>query len=650
MSRFGFGPLGANVSSQSTSGAPVSFDVFEFDPRTGDLRREGVPIRLQPQPAKILAILTSRPGEIVTRQELAQQVWGSETFVDFEQGLNFAVRQIRSALADEVEHPRFLETLPKRGYRFIAATTVRGPSPQGPSQNEEPALPSHTAVASPRYGALLAVLAALLLGLALLWKPGRHFLQAQPIAHHINSLAVLPLRNLSQDPDQEYFSDGLTDELITDLAKSSGLRVISHTSVERYKGTKLSLPEIAQQLGGVDAVLEGTVSRVGDRVRISAQLIDAHSDEHLWADSYDRSLRDVLDVENEVSRSIAQAIKVNLSTQGRTSLASVGPIDPEAHDAYLKGRFFWARRTEPDLKKAVDSFQLAIAKDPKYAPAYAGLADTYFYLGYAFGHMRPTDAMPLARNAALKAIELDPNSSEGHASLATVELTYDWNFAGAELEFQRAIALNPNSEWAHHVYSALLISAGRPEQAVAEARKAVEVDPVSSSARNILGNILVEAGRVDEAIQEDKKTLEIDPDPLNTAMIHVRLQNSYRSKGMNQEAIEEHFKLLQASGVDANEVSKHRRIYAEKGWRGLDENELDASLAGWEKDHWHFNAIGLAMVYARLGEKDQAFAWLNKCLELRSTMLYLIDALPDFAPLRSDPRYAELKRSMKFSS
>jgi tetratricopeptide (TPR) repeat protein len=396
-------------------------------------------------------------------------------------------------------------------------------------------------------------------------------------------------------------------------------------------------------------VVEGTVLRSGDHVRITAQLIDGRSDQHLWADSYDRSLRDVLSTESEVSQSIAKTIKLELSPGQKAHLAAARPVNPEAHDAYLRGRFFWNQRTETDLKKAVDSFQQAIAKDPTYAPAYAGLSDTYFSLGFIFGHMPPTEAMPLARAAAQKAIDLDPNSAEGHASLATVELTYDWNFPAAEEELQRAIALNPNNAWAHHLYGTVLIAEGRADESVAEGRKAVEIDPVSANGRNILGYLLVFAGRYKEAIQEDLKTLEIDPSPGNLGMIHARLQDSYRREGMNKGAFEEHIQTLQAYGVEAKRIDLDRKTYAEKGWRGLDENYLNSELAEWQKERWHFTAFQIAGLYAELGNKDQAFTWLNKCVELRSTMLYLIDVGPH-SPLRSDPRFAELKRKMGISN
>lgn len=624
----------------------IRFREFAIDLRTGELRRNGALLKLQPQPAKVLAILVARAGEAVTRQELAEQVWGADTYVDFEHGLNYAIRQIRSVLEDDPEHPRFLETIPKRGYRFIATVQTPVVAEQVQPKLVQPAK-QQVMGGKLRYAAATVVLAAII---ALTWYVRSSWV-GRASASQIRSLAVLPLRNLSNDSSQEYFTDGMTDELITDLAKAGGLRVISHTSVERYKGTKLSLPEIARELGGVDAVVEGTVLRSGDRVRITAQLIDGRSDQHLWADSYDRSLSDVISTENDVSQSIAETIKLKLSPETKAYLATARPVDPEAHDAYLKGRFFWNQRTEPDLKKALDSFQQAIAKDPSYAPAYAGLADAYFYLGYFWGHMPPTDAMPLARAAAQKAIDLDPNSAEGHASLATVELTYDWNFPAAEQELKRSIALNPNNEQSHHVYAGLLIATGRPDQSIAEVRKAVEVDPVSSSARNFLGLMLVDAGRVDEAIQEDLKTLEIHPIQANLSSTHARLRDSYRSKGMYKEAFEEHIKTLQASGVDAKEIQRHRRVYAEKGWPGLDQDNLKWLLGEWEKDHWHFTTFQIADTYARLGNKDEAFTWLNKSLELRSTILWAVYAEPGFASLRSDPRFAELKHKMgTFSS
>ena len=498
---------------------------------------------------------------------------------------------------------------------------------------------------------IVVATAALLLVALGVWKISaiREFISAKFFSENIDSIAVLPLENFSGDASQEYFADGMTEALITDLAKIGVPRVISRTSIMQYKGAHKPIPEIAKELG-VTGIVEGSVVRSGDRVRVTAQLIFAPKDKHVWADSYDRSLRDILSIENEVSQSIADAIRLKLSNEEKAHLASARPVVPEAHEAYLKGRFLWNQRTEPDLKKAINFFQQAIAADPKYAPAYAGLADTYFYLGYAWGRMRPTDAMPLARTAAQKAIELDSDSAEGHASLGAVELTYDWNFPAAEQELKRSIAINPNYEWSHHIYSALLMAARRPDESIAEARKAVEVDPLSVPARNILALLLAGAGRYDESIQEDLKTLEIEPNPTHLSSIHTRLQDNYARKGMQKEAFEEHVKTLQAYGADAKVIEEHRKIFAEKGWPGLTENDLKRDLADWEKDHWHFIAYVIAGKYARLGDKDQVFVWLNKCVELRSTMLYVIDADPELAPVRSDPRFAEIKRKMGISN
>jgi TolB-like protein/DNA-binding winged helix-turn-helix (wHTH) protein len=326
------------VSSQPSSSPVVRFADCEFDLRTGELRRNGTSLKLQPQPAKVLALLLSRPGEIVTRQDLSQQVWGSETFVDFEQGLNYAIRQIRSALQDDAEHARFLETLPKRGYRFTAAVTS-----SSPPTIEPPAPVAH--LSEPRKVVLryaLAFLAAVGLAGALILVMDlghlRQRLTGKARIPRIDSLAVLPLHNLSHDPEQEYFSDGMTDELITDLAKFGTFRVISHTSVERYRDTKRSLPEIARELG-VDAVVEGTVTKSGDRVRITAQLIEARSDRHLWAESYERDLRDVLAMQNELSRDIATEIQIKVTAQGKIPVAGGRLVNPEAHEALLKGRY-----------------------------------------------------------------------------------------------------------------------------------------------------------------------------------------------------------------------------------------------------------------------------------------------------------------------
>jgi serine/threonine protein kinase/Flp pilus assembly protein TadD len=465
-----------------------------------------------------------------------------------------------------------------------------------------------------------------------------------PSAPHIESLAVLPLRNFSGDPKQDYFADGITDELTSNLAQISALRVTSRTSAMQFRETKEPLPQIAKQLN-VDAVVEGSVTRSGNRVRITAQLIEAKSDRHLWAKSYERNLQDVLTLQDEMARDIADEVKAKLTPSEQTRLSSAPIVDPQAHEDYLRGRFFWNLRTEGDLGKARDYFTQATRKDPTYAPAYSGLADTYFYLGYFWGHLPPREAMPLAKAAALRALELDPNQAEGHTSLAIVKLAYEWDFHGAEEEFKRAIALNPNYTTAHHFYSILLGVLNRPDESVAEIRKAAEVDPLSVPVRNMLAERLGNIGRYDEAIEEANKTLlELNPNPSHVYLLRQNLSYFYEAKGMPKEAFEEELKARIAGGSTSKEIEQLRKIFAVSGPKGVLQKDVKDTLANWEKDHWHNDAYSLVGEYAELGDNDRAFYWMNQAADVRSTMLFWVYIYQ--AQLLSDPRFEEVKRKM----
>lgn len=468
----------------------------------------------------------------------------------------------------------------------------------------------------------------------------RGHLLSRASAPQVESLAVLPLLNLSGDPQQEFFADGMTDELTTTLARISALHVTSRTSVMGFKGTKKPLHEIAKELN-VDAVLEGSVNRSGNRVRVTAQLIEAKTDRHLWADNYERDLRDVLALQDEVARDIADEIRVKLTPNERTRLTAARTIDPEAHDAYLRGRLFWSKYTEEGMTKAKDYFEQAIAKDPEYAAAYSGLSDSYTALGYHFGHLEPRYAWPRAKAAALKALQLDDSLAESHTSLGLVKLTYDWDFPGAEQELKRATALNPNYAMAHHIYSVVLGVLGRMDEAVAELRKGVQVDPFSGQLNNMLGTMLSGVGRNDECIAVLRKFLEVDP---NFGLAHGTLGDCYEGKGMLKEAVEEWVKRRIADGATPQEIEEYRRTRAKSGEKGVAQMDLKAALARWEKDHWHNDAFTIAMLYAELGKKDEAFVWIDKAIELRSGMLIWLYV--DDHPLRSDPRFAEVKRKM----
>jgi TolB-like protein/DNA-binding winged helix-turn-helix (wHTH) protein len=617
----------------------VKFGVFEVDLQAGEVRKAGMKQKLAGQPFQVLQALLERPREIVGREELRERIWPGNTFVDYDLALKKAVNRLREVLGDSAESPHFIETIPRRGYRFLGTLEAAEQPHVVPAT-----IPPTTRMRIPwalTAGSALVLLAALLIGLNIDKLRTRIFAKSR--WPEIRSIAVLPLQNLSNDPNQDYFTDGITDALTTELAQIGALRVISRTSAEHFKGTRETLPEIGRALN-VEAIVEGSVTRSENRVRVTAQLIDAPSDRHLWAKSYERELKDVLALQDEVARDIAEEIRVKLTPEERTRLTDARPVNPEAHEAYLRGRFLWNQRTESQLHKAKDYFEQAIAKDPGYAAAYSGLADTYFYLSYGWGHIPPKEGMPLARAAALKSIELNGSAAEGHASLGAVKFLYDWDFPGAEQELKRAIALNPNYELGHHAYAVLLAAEHRNQESVGEARRAVDVDPLSVPANNILGAMLGSANLWDEALTQSQKALELDPNPTHLPMFLTRIADYYWIKRMKNEAIEADLKARAARGATSKEIEEIRRIYASSGRKGVLQRDIQSALKRWEKDHWHNDAFNLASLYAELGDMDTSFKWIDKCVELRSTVLIWI-YIGDTAWLK-DPRFAEVQRKM----
>jgi TolB-like protein/DNA-binding winged helix-turn-helix (wHTH) protein len=617
----------------------VAFGDYELECRTGELRRGGTALKLQPQPTKVLSILASRPGEVVTREELSEQVWGANTYVDFEHGLNFAIRKIRSVLEDDPEQPRFIETIPKRGYRFIAAvktpTARESARPQLVLSVQAPRSP--IARGKIAYAAAAVVLFVIV---GLIWYV-RTLQVGRARAGRIRSLAVLPLRNLSNDPNQEYFSDGMTDELITDLAKAGGLRVISHTSVERYKGTKLSLPEIARQLGAVDAVVEGTVLRSGDHIRITAQLIDGHSDQHLWADSYERDLRDVLLLQHDVAKDIASEIALKLMPLQQEHLWTGRRVVAEAHEAYLKGIFDASKLTPEGLQSGIGHFDEAIHLDAEYAPAYAGKAEAY---GWAAGlNILPSaDVLPKARIAASKALELDDTLSQAHHSIAWVNYALDWDFKSAEAQFRRAVELNPSDVTAHLWYGMFLAQRGRINESLAEMKHAQELDPLSLMVNGLAATPLLESSQYDAAIEQTDKVLLMDP---SNGLAHWMLLTAIERKGDLLKAIEEREKQAVLWGQTpehaAKQVAPFRKAYAASGARGYWLSVLGAFGPKPE----HADPYALATALARIGEEDRAFALLEKsCAAHSDEFLYRVQGEPAFDSMRADPRFKDLLR------
>jgi TolB-like protein/DNA-binding winged helix-turn-helix (wHTH) protein/Tfp pilus assembly protein PilF len=608
-----------------TGSGTLTFGVFQLNLETGELHKSGQKIGLRPQAVKVLILLATRTGQLVTREDLKDQIWGSDTFVDFEHGLNLCIRQIRAALNDDANTPRYIETLPRRGYRFIAPVKSDGHA-QGfkatiPNGSEvAQAERQSTVVAKPQkiaawrtrnwlwLSAACLVLLVLSAGTYILRAPVRP--RARPPAGKV-MFAVLPFENLSGDPAQEYFSDGLTEEMISRLGQMDPQRlgVIARTSAIQYKGTKKGIDQIGRELG-VDYVLEGTVRRAGNRVRVGAQLIQVSDQTHLWARNYERDLRDVLGVQEDVAQAIANEVEIKLTPQQQARLASAAPVNPAAYEAYLKGRYYLARHKRHELEMARDDFQLAIQLDPNYALAYASLAETYNSMNT--GYMAPLEAGPKAKAAVLKALELDETLPLAHASLGRVHLFYDWDWPAAEKEFLRSLELNPNLPEAHLGYADYLVSIGRFDDALTHVRTVSALDPLSTNARfEVIWATLHSSRWYDEMLEEARKIRELPPDftePFaDEAFAYARL-------GRFQEAVQ----AAKAASVSDNptEVAQAAQVYAEAGNKEEARRLLRQLLAMSKKRFVCGNNV--ATVYADLGENDKAFYWLGEGIKQRS--------------------------------
>ena len=627
---------------EATAPVRLRFGVFEVDLRAGELRKHGVRLRLQEQPFQVLAMLLERPGETVTREELRNRLWTAETFVDFDHGVNKAVNRIRDALGDSATSPRFVETVARRGYRFIAdVTIVEGAPPAGVEAKADNLLrPEGVSVAPvaappPRLRRWhLWVITGIALALASILVAVWALQSRAPQPALIRSLAVLPLDNLSGDSSQEYFADGMTDELIATLGQISALRVISRTSVMPYKRARKPLPQIAHELN-VDAVVEGTVLRSDGRVRITAQLIEARDDRHLWSETYDGDLRDTLTLQNKVAQAIAEQIRINLKPQEQATLKHGKVVDPQAYEAYLKGRYFWNKRTGDDFEKAVEYFNQAIARDPNYAQAYSGLADTYALMGdWEYGVLAPREALPRAEAAAVKALQLDDTLGEAHTSLAFCFDVFDWDLKSAEAEFRRAIELNPSYATAHHWYAWHLSLSGSNVNAIAEMKKAKNLDPVSLIINADLAELLLIAHFPDESIEQSRKTIEMD---VNFALAHNQLAVAYLQRRRQDEAIAELQKAVQLSSGSPTCTANLARAFAASGRRNEAVQLLDDL-----KKRSRPDVSEVAVVYAALGDNDQAMTWLEKGYEERFNPSVLLR--PGFDPLRADRRFQDLER------
>jgi len=649
----------------------VRFGTFEADLATRELRKSGVRIKLHGQPFEVLALLLERPGEAVPREELRQRLWSTDTFVDFDAGVNTAINRLREALNDSAENPRFIETLPRRGYRFIAP--VEAENSEQPVANGSATKPSlseavRTAALVPairrrRIRTLALGLAPVVMLLIVLrWTSVRERLLGRSSPPHINSLAVLPLANLSEDPGQDFFADGMTEALITDLGKISALRVISRTSVVQYKGTKKPLPEIARELN-VDGLVEGTVSRSGNHLRITANLLQASPEKHLWADSYESDIGDVLALQGQVAQAIAREIQVKLTAEEQKLLGSARPVDPQAHDDYLKGRYFCDKDTREPIEKGIKYFELAIKEAPSDPLGYAGLANCYAFLSYGgdifVGDLTAAEMMPKARDAAAQALRLDENLAEAHKALACVEMILNWNWAGAEREFKRAIELNPSYSAAHVWYAHYLAAMGRTDESVAEAKRALQLDPFSIFTMNASDWLFYLDRHYELAEEQTQKTLELAGS--ETPWSHYDLGQLYDATGRHREAIEEFIKAQEAFGLSPNRLADLQTAYQQSGEKGYWQKTLEFCEEASKHPRKFATASGygfcdyvkdlyVALFHVRLGEFDAAFRSLETAYTKHDTELIYLNVDPQWDTVRSDPRFQSLLRRIGLTS
>ena len=648
------------MSSSSVSGVDMSADVVKFgdglelDRNSYQLLRAGRALKLERIPLDILFLLVERKGQLVTREDIIAKIWGKDVFLDTDSSINGAIRKIRQALRDDPENPVFVQTVTGKGYRFIAAVReTEVPAQEGGAQKlESPnaiaAAPAPLASRRPErrvffpswpWVASLAVLLVVLVAAGIYGLRLRA--RSLPASEHRVMLAVLPFANLSNDPEQEYFSDGLTEETITDLGELNPERlgVIARTSAAAYKHTNKTIAQIGRELG-VDYILEGSVRREGGVARISAQLIRVKDQVHLWAHNYDRETGALLALQNELGRAIAQQVQVNLAPPyGGRSTNKYAP-NPEAYELYLKGRFYLNQRTFAEIDKSTEYFQRSIDKDPGFALAYAGLADSYL----ANAIRSPQNFYPKAKAADSRALELDDDLAEAHAAVGAEKADFEYDWQGAEQEFKRALELNPNYAEAHFRYAwTYLTPLGKSEQAIAEMKKALELDPFSRIYNTVFGLTYFYARKYDQAEEQFKKAIEFNPDFFVTYYHFAWL---YSQVGQYQNAISELTKGRVLSGNDrtvksaTSQDAALRKAFAAQGATGFWQQLLTSN----EQSGRDIGEFDNPQLYARLGDKQKALESLARNYEERRALGTLLNVDPAFDSLRSDQRFGDLVR------
>jgi TolB-like protein/DNA-binding winged helix-turn-helix (wHTH) protein/Tfp pilus assembly protein PilF len=634
----------------------VRFGVFDLDVQAGELRKAGLKVKLQQQPFQVLAALLERPGALVTREELRKRLWPANTFVDFDLNLNSALKKLRYALGDAADTPTFIETIPRRGYRFIATVKFGTVDPANEPGIAQPnstitdklgrSTSTPTLTQPRRLSPTLAVkvtLIVLALAVVALLVPKVGWRYRYPGATHsrvnIQSLAVLPLENLSGDSSQDYFADGMTDELITILGQIGSLRVISRTSVMQYRGVHKPLPQIASELN-VDAIVEGTVVRSGGQVRITAQLIQGSTDNHLWSQSYEGDLKDVLALQQQIANAVAKQVQMTLTPREQIRVGIARPINPEAYEAYLRGEYFLNRFNPDSISKAADYFQQAIEKDPNFPAAYTKLAGCYQILAN-MNVIPKKKVYPKAKVLLAKALELDPQFAAAHAVVGWRLLMYDLDFAAAGAEFKRAVDLNANGVEGHQGLGDYYAAMGQLQEATAEMQRARELDPLALIVNNDLCTTLLFARRYDDALAQCKANLDLDPNAPRAFWI---LGDVYAARNLNSEAVSAYLHALELTGAPPNMIAAAKTGATESGlkgyWKALVQFVPENVAKG------ELEPFDAAIAYAYSGNSEKALMWLEKAVSERCYGIVYLGVNPIFDDLRSDPRFMTLLKQM----
>ena len=608
----------------------ISFGTFEVNVQTGELRRQGQKVKLQEQPFQVLVALLERPGEIVTREELRGKLWPEDTFVDFDHSLNAAIKRLRDALGESADSPVFIETLARRGYRFMAS--VNGYLP--PDEVRVAAAPAQSFLLR-QWIVLAACIAALGLAAAGAWH------LRSGTGGQIDSIAVLPFINVSGDTHTDYLSDGITESLIASLIHVPELKVKSRNSVFRYKGKDVDAKKVGNDLG-VSALLSGRVTQHGENVEVSAELTDVRDNTEIWGQHYSCKSADIISLPQQIAGDIAKKLRSNLSTPEKRQVTKQGTQNPEAYELYLRGRYSWNERTPSSVATAISYFNQAIAKDPGYALAYSGLADAYNVLPNYGGNQ--TESYSKSNAAARRALELDATLARPHAVLAGNEMAHDLDFVAGEAEFKKALELDPNDAVIHQLYAESLGSiGGETQEAIAEIDRAHHLDPLSPIIGTVAGFIHIYARQYDEAISICKKVSNENP---TFPVAHSCLAWAYWGKRMYPQVIEEQktFALLSGDRNQSEFASAMEQGFHSAGWTGALRKGIEILQA--QREIGYVSAYYIASLYADLGDKDCAFWWLNTAYREHDGLLTVLktDFLLD--PIRSDPRFAELVRKV----